>query len=172
MCISIRKIKVWRRKHQYLIKWFILGFIAGLLLAQILTQKSKYIELISPIVQITPEIAEDMSTSVPTTAQDAPQRPEIGRASYYSVAGCLGCRTDRLMANGQRLDDSTPTVAYNYLPLNTKIKIVNTDNGKTIIVPVTDRGGFERHGKIADLSLATKNILQCDDICNIKINEI
>lgn len=92
-----------------------------------------------------------------------------GLASYYSLAGCIGCREDRLMANGQRLDDSRVTVAYNRAPLNSKLKIKNVKTGKMVTALVTDRGGFERHGKIIDLSVATKNALGCGDVCRIEI---
>lgn len=93
----------------------------------------------------------------------------IGLASFYSIAGCLGCSSNFIMANGERLNDSKLTVAYNRVPLNSYIGIINRSNLKYTIAKVTDRGGYEKHGKIIDLSLATKNILGCKDICYVEI---
>ena len=93
----------------------------------------------------------------------------IGIASYYSIAGCLGCNPNFTMANGQRFDDTKMTVAYNEAPLNSYIGIINLDNLKWVIVPVTDRGGFEKLGRIADLSLATKEALGCSSLCRIEV---
>jgi len=93
----------------------------------------------------------------------------VGLASYYSIAGCLGCSPDLTMANGERLDDSKITVAYNHAPLNSYIGIINLDNHKWTIAKVTDRGGFERHGKIIDLSVATKDALGCKSTCRVEL---
>lgn len=93
----------------------------------------------------------------------------IGVASFYSVAGCLGCSPNMTMANGQRLDDTKITVAYNHAPLNSYIGIINLDNKKWVIAKVTDRGGFEKYNRIADLSLATKEALGCKSLCRVEI---
>jgi rare lipoprotein A len=73
------------------------------------------------------------------------------------------------MANGDRLDDNKMTVAYNRAPLNSHLTITNIRTGQTVTAKVTDRGGHENHGKIIDLSLATKNALGCGDICRVEI---
>ena len=92
-----------------------------------------------------------------------------GRASYYSRAGCVGCRVDRLMANGEPLDDSRLTVAYNKAPLGSVVKVRNIKSDIQVEAIVTDRGGFERYGKIIDLSLATKEALMCGDVCEVEV---
>ena len=74
-----------------------------------------------------------------------------GKVSHYSRAGCLGCSATLTMANGQPLDDEALTIAFNKAPLGTRLKLTNLDNGKSVIVTVTDRGGFEKLGRIADL---------------------
>jgi rare lipoprotein A (peptidoglycan hydrolase) len=92
-----------------------------------------------------------------------------GKASYYTREKCLGCHPQRIMANGEPLDDSALTVAFNRAPLGTYLRITNTDNGQSVIAEVTDTGGFEKHGKIADLNLGAKNALQCPDTCNVHL---
>lgn len=91
-----------------------------------------------------------------------------GKVSHYSRAGCLGCSATLTMANGQPLDDDALTIAFNKAPLGTKLKLTNLDNGKSVIVTVTDTGGFERHGRIADLVPAVAKALETKtDITNV-----
>lgn len=99
----------------------------------------------------------------------------IGIASYYSVAGCLGCNPNVTMANGERLNDSVKTVAL--VPgtfrayKNQYVTIENLSNGKKTIAKVTDSGGFGKHKRVADLSLATKKAIGCSDLCKVKITK-
>jgi rare lipoprotein A (peptidoglycan hydrolase) len=107
------------------------------------------------------------TTPTPTATPTPLQRPTRGKASYYSREGCLGCSDTLTMANGEVLDDTKLTVAYNHAPLNSTITITNTKTNKSVVARVTDRGGFERHGKIIDLSVATKQAIGCGDVCNV-----
>lgn len=108
----------------------------------------------------------------PVTSLNAFYGALLGRASYYTTQGCLGCRDDLLMANGEVLDDNRRTVAYNKAPLGTLLLITNTKNGASTVAEVTDTGGFEKYGKIIDLSLATKNALGCSGDCPVMIYEL
>ena len=91
-----------------------------------------------------------------------------GKVSHYSRAGCIGCSDTLTMANGQPLDDEALTIAFNKAPLGTRLKLTNTDNGKTVIVTVTDRGGFEKYNRIADLTPAVARALGTKtDITNV-----
>lgn len=92
-----------------------------------------------------------------------------GIASYYSKSGCLGCRTDQKMANGEILDDTKLTLAFMRVALNSVVLVRNLDNNTFAVAKVTDRGGFERHGWIADLSLGLKNEIQGEDLTPVKI---
>jgi rare lipoprotein A (peptidoglycan hydrolase) len=92
-----------------------------------------------------------------------------GKASYYSIDGCIGCNPGRIMANGEKLDDGRLTLAYNHLPMNTVVTVRNTVTGVSVRATVTDTGGFEKYGKIADLSVATRDALGCGSTCPIAI---
>ena len=76
------------------------------------------------------------------------------------------------MANGKPLDDSQLTAAFNRADLGTKLRITDRENGNSVIVEVTDRGGFEKLGRIIDLSLAAKNSLNCTDLADVLVEEI
>ncbi len=80
------------------------------------------------------------------------QRPIVAqttrvRASYYGEE-CQGNQ----MANQKFFDRFKPTVASNTLPLGTKVKITNPENGKSATATVTDTGGFEKYGVQLDVS--------------------
>lgn len=101
-----------------------------------------------------------------------------GEASYYSEEGCLGCNPELIMANGDRLDDTAYTVALpphlvsKHKLLNKKVRIVNLSNGRDLFVKVTDTGGFYKltNGKrVADLSVASKEALGCDGLCEVEV---
>ena len=98
-----------------------------------------------------------------------------GTASYYSRAGCLGCSENMVMANGQELDDDaltlalTPETVSEYKLLNDKVTVINLENGQKTTARVTDTGGFSKYDRVADLSLATKNAINCPSLCQVKI---
>ena len=81
-------------------------------------------------------------------------KPKVstGKVSYYSHDGCIGCSPNQTMANGQPFDENAMTLAHNGIPLNTMVEVKNLDNNKTILAKVTDRGGFNRYSRVADLS--------------------
>lgn len=94
-----------------------------------------------------------------------------GLASYYSEKGCLGCSARLMMANGQRFNEAANTLSFMRLPINSHVLVTNLDNGISIKAIVTDRGGFESLGRIADLSkgLAERLVL-ITDVSKIKVS--
>jgi len=79
----------------------------------------------------------------------------VGKASFYGKGHWQGKR----MANGQRFDYRKPSVALWFLPLGTMARITNLENGKSIVVEVTDRGPAHSLHRIADLSEAAAEAL-------------
>jgi rare lipoprotein A len=54
-------------------------------------------------------------------------------------------------ASGEILDRISATAAHRSLPLASFAKVINLDNGRSVIVKINDRGPFTR-GRILDLS--------------------
>jgi rare lipoprotein A len=54
-------------------------------------------------------------------------------------------------AHGERLDTIHDTAAHRSLPLNSLARVTNLDNGRSVIVRVTDRGPVS-HNFVIDLS--------------------
>lgn len=101
------------------------------------------------------------------------KRSWTGKVSHYSRSGCLGCSPSLTMANGQPLDDNALTIAFNYLPLGSMVKLTNIDTGKSVIAEVTDTGGFNSLGRIADLTPKVASALESKtDVSNILIEEL
>ena len=73
---------------------------------------------------------------------------EEGVASYYAEEF-----NGRKTSNGETFDMNDFTAAHRTLPFNTKVKVTNTLNGKTVTVRINDRGPF-KNDRIIDLSLA------------------
>jgi rare lipoprotein A (peptidoglycan hydrolase) len=77
---------------------------------------------------------------------DYPQ-PSLGRASYYGY-GFAGRRT----ASGTTFRPEELTAAHRSLPLGTRVRVTNLNNGRSVLVTITDRGPYVR-GRSLDLSL-------------------
>lgn len=71
---------------------------------------------------------------------------ESGQASFYGNEF-----HGRKTANGERFDQAKLTAAHRTLPFGTRLKVTNTENGKSVLVRVNDRGPFVK-GRIIDLS--------------------
>lgn len=71
---------------------------------------------------------------------------ETGTASWYGP-GFHG----KLTANGEKYDMNGLTAAHRTLPFGTKVKVINQDNGKSVVVRINDRGPYAK-GRIIDLS--------------------
>jgi rare lipoprotein A len=82
-----------------------------------------------------------------------PPGTEEGSASFYG-AGDQGDRT----ASGTRFDRHALTAAHPTLPFGTRVRVTNLDNGRSVVVTITDRGPH-RGGRIIDLSQAAAHKL-------------
>ena len=60
---------------------------------------------------------------------------------------------NKLTASGQRFDMFKNTLAHNKLPLGTRVRLVNPDNGRSVEGVVNDRGPFIK-GREVDVSYA------------------
>lgn len=77
-----------------------------------------------------------------------PAHAEAGIASYYADR-----YQGRLTANGERFNMYELTAAHKTLPFDSVVRVVNRDNGRSVVVRINDRGPFVR-GRIIDLSYA------------------
>lgn len=82
------------------------------------------------------------------------KRPvQVGMASWYGEE-YHGRRT----ANGEVYNMYALTAAHRYLDFNTRVRVTNLQNGRSVVVRINDRGPFKR-GRIIDLSYAAASKL-------------
>ncbi len=75
---------------------------------------------------------------------------ETGKASWYNVRTNRGHAT----ASGERLNERAATAAHKTLPMGTKVRVTNLDNGNSEVVRINDRGPFIK-GRIIDVTIGT-----------------
>lgn len=124
---------------------FYAGLISGIILFNIYLTLRVEQKVISPIVR-------EQTIQKPVEVRYEERPVYVGFASYYSHDGCVGCDPNQIMANGQKFDENAMTIAFNQLPLGTTVEVVNLDTGDRVVAEVTDTGGFNKLGRIADLS--------------------
>ena len=79
---------------------------------------------------------------------------ELGLASYYYGAAGL-------------------TAAHRSLPMGSRVKVLNLDNGRSVVLKIMDRGPFI-HGRIIDVSTAAAEALGFRDagLAHVKIDAL
>ncbi len=88
-----------------------------------------------------------------------------GIASYYWQ--------DQMTATGERFDKTAMTAAHKTLPLNTRVRVTNVVNGRSVVVRINDRGPY-KPGRIIDLSQAAAGVLEMEKagLCPVKLQVI
>ena len=74
---------------------------------------------------------------------EALAQEQCGRASWYALTS--------MTASGERMDPAKLTAAHRNLGFGTKVKVINQNNGRSVVVRINDRGPFIR-GRIIDLA--------------------
>jgi len=151
----IKKPEVKLTKLNILVIGISIGVVLGILLG-----------IKEPIKEPTQEIKS--SEQVETIAKSS----WVGKASYYSREGCVGCHPDLIMANGEPLNDNAFTVAFNDLPLGSFVTVKNLKNDQFVTAQVTDTGGFNELGRIIDLTIAVRDAIDCNDLCDVEVTEL
>ena len=73
---------------------------------------------------------------------------EAGKASYYGREA-----HGKPTASGEKFNMHALTAAHKTLPFDTKVRVTNRANNKSVVVRINDRGPFVA-GRIIDLSYA------------------
>ena len=96
----------------------------------------------------TPEPVEPVVARPPVRHEARPVRVLRGKAVWYG-GKWHGKRT----ASGERFNKRAMTAAHRTLPLGTRIRVINLDNDRSVILRVNDRGPYGRdRSRIIDVS--------------------
>jgi rare lipoprotein A len=93
-----------------------------------------------------PTVTGSISQSVSQANLETGKAFQRGTASWYGP-GFHGRKT----ASGERFNSFDMTAAHRSLPFGTRLKVVNENNGRSVVVRVNDRGPFA-HRRIIDLA--------------------
>lgn len=99
---------------------------------------------------------------------DEPPYIETGKASYYANS-LKGNPT----SSGEPYHPDSLTAAHRTLSFGTLLKVENTENGKTVVVKINDRGPYV-DDRIIDLSRAAfKQIAPLGDgVIEVRVEEV
>jgi rare lipoprotein A len=113
--------------------------------------------------ETTPSSSPTPSPKPSKTSSPAPKPPSGGgsvvssetcQASFYTDEGS---RT----ASGEIFHVNDFTAAHKTLPFNTRVRVTNTKNGKSVVVRINDRGPFVA-GRCLDLTPAAFNTISSE----------
>jgi len=92
-----------------------------------------------------------------TTGKAHPAGVQDGKASWYG-----GSHHGGPTASGERFNKHAMTAAHRTLKMNTRVRVTNKRNGRSVEVRINDRGPYAR-GRIIDLSEAAAKKLDMID---------
>jgi rare lipoprotein A len=112
--------------------------------------------------------APSPAATAPTPAPAPPEvvvRSSSGEAIWYG-GSWQGKRT----ASGERFDKGALTAAHRSLPLGTRVRVTNLDNGRQVVVRINDRGpyGADRR-RIIDVSQAAARQLGFEEVGSTRV---
>jgi rare lipoprotein A len=99
--------------------------------------------------------------SGPATAADNTSGQSGGAAIYSHRGGKT--------ASGEIADPKNLTAAHRSLPFGTMVRVTNTQNGRSIVVRINDRGPFTR-GRVIDVTAAAARALGFSGIASVKLS--
>lgn len=80
-------------------------------------------------------------------------RKSITNYNRRGIASWYGGRFHgRRTASGRIFNKHELTAAHNRLPFGTRVRVTNVKTGKSVIVTITDTGGFGKYNREIDLS--------------------
>nr|WP_230417173.1 septal ring lytic transglycosylase RlpA family protein [Micromonospora tarapacensis] len=107
----------------------------------------------------TPKPTAKKTTAKKTTARPVVDTGSCG-ASFYSQG--------QLTANGETFNPEELTAAHKTLPFDTRVRVTNPTNGKSVTVRINDRGPFI-DGRCLDLSRAAFAEIASLDLGHVEV---
>ncbi len=86
----------------------------------------------------------------------------------YSGAGLASVYSGGQTASGEHMTAGGMTAAHRTLPFGTSVTVVNSRNGRIVIVRINDRGPFVR-GRIIDLSPAAARAIGISGLAPVSL---
>ncbi|MFI7637647.1 septal ring lytic transglycosylase RlpA family protein [Nonomuraea sp. NPDC049400] len=106
----------------------------------------------SPSKSATDSAATPKTTRSPSTTKSSSPKPKA-RVLASGTCGASYYDEGQMTASGERFNPSAMTAAHKTLPLGSKVRVTNPDNGESVTVRINDRGPYVG-GRCLDLSRA------------------
>ena len=85
-----------------------------------------------------------------------------------NVSGIASVYSDKETASGEPMNPAAMTAAHRTLPFDTKVTVINHDNGRSAVVRINDRGPYIQ-GRVIDLSPAAALALGVDGLASVSL---
>jgi rare lipoprotein A len=108
---------------------------------------------LATLVALVAGCAEQPRQSQSRPAAERAERPRQPQGQLVKVSWYGANFAGKPTASGEPYDPEELTLAHRTLPLGTRVRITNPENGKSVVARVNDRGPFVA-GRTADLSRA------------------
>jgi rare lipoprotein A len=86
----------------------------------------------------------------------------------FSGSGLASVYSGGQTASGERMNAGAMTAAHRTLPFGTNVTVVNSGNGRTVVVRINDRGPFVR-GRVIDLSPAAARAIGVSGLARVSL---
>lgn len=93
-----------------------------------------------------------------------PVKAQSGIASVYAYKG-------EKTANGERASPGGLTAAHRTLPLGSRVRVTNKNNGRSVVVRINDRGPYV-NGRVIDLTPAGAHALGFSGLAPVTVDRV
>jgi len=99
--------------------------------------------------------------------------PMVSAVGYreYGIASWYGSESGNRTAMGTRFRPQGISAAHKTLPLPTKVRVTNLQNGRSVVVVVNDRGPFKKN-RLIDLSHGAAKKIGIRGVARVKVEYI
>ncbi|MFK3982677.1 septal ring lytic transglycosylase RlpA family protein [Micromonospora sp. NPDC050397] len=124
----------------------------------------------SPKATSTPARASRGNTRAATPKQTATKKPKPASTPVVGTGTCGASFYDQgqITANGESFDPNALTAAHLTLAFNTRVRVINPTNGKSVVVRINDRGPYVG-GRCLDLSRAAFAAIASTDLGELTV---
>ncbi|MGW4462207.1 septal ring lytic transglycosylase RlpA family protein [Micromonospora sp. NPDC004704] len=124
----------------------------------------------TPAPARTTERASRGKTRAATPKPTTTKKPKPASTPVVGTGTCGASFYDQgqMTANGENFDPSSLTAAHLTLAFNTRVRVINPDNGKSVVVRINDRGPYVG-GRCLDLSRAAFEAIASTDLGAITV---
>ncbi|RKR89157.1 rare lipoprotein A [Micromonospora pisi] len=125
---------------------------------------------VSPQATRTPARASRGNTRAASPKPSVTKKPKPATTPVVGTGSCGASFYDQgqLTANGENFDPDSLTAAHLTLAFNTRVRVINPANGKSVVVRINDRGPYV-DGRCLDLSRAAFAAIASTDLGAITV---